>query len=224
MTTQASPQKPAIEVQEDFNWKALSQEEKKKKLEQLHMESKILNTIDLAMEKKRILERDQKKMSDFSTLKEKQEKARVLPLHPAQKNPRTRGQASDHSEEQPRRDHGSHPQADPRVQQDKTRLLGRTAEAQRDLQHLQTRQRKDDPAFSRENEAESSQQIAVSRSDTGMAETGRSTSRRKRVRRRASFLHHSRSTCCSRRSTTSTCRWCVLENRLRQKSWTGDSG
>lgn len=133
MTTQASPQKPAIEVQEDFNWKALSQEEKKKKLEQLHMESKILNTIDLAMEKKRILERDQKKMSDFSTLKDKQEKARVFTLHAAQAHPGARDQAADHAQEQPHRDHGSDPQTDPRVQQDQARLLGRTAKAQRSL-------------------------------------------------------------------------------------------
>ena len=124
MTTQASPSKPAIEVQEDFNWKALSQEEKKKKLEQLHMESKILNTIDLAMEKKRILERDQKKMSDYSSLKEKQEKARVLDPHSAQKDPRAGDQEADHPQEQPHRHHGTDQKTDPRVQQDQTRVLG----------------------------------------------------------------------------------------------------
>ena len=77
MTSQQSQGKPIIEVQEDFNWKALTPDERMKKLEQLHMESKILNTIDLAREKKRILDRDEHKMKKYREFLAKDEKDRV---------------------------------------------------------------------------------------------------------------------------------------------------
>ena len=74
----ASPQvKSQLEMQEETNKRMIQGEEKKWERDQIHMESQILNTIDMAREKQRILERDKMKMDKFDKLKAKQEAARV---------------------------------------------------------------------------------------------------------------------------------------------------
>ena len=69
--------KTHLEMQEEMNQKMIKAEEEKWNRDQLHMESQILNTIDLAREKKRIIEKDEKKMKAFAEKKAKMEKDRV---------------------------------------------------------------------------------------------------------------------------------------------------
>jgi hypothetical protein len=74
----SAPQvKSQLEMQEELNKRIVQAEEKKWERDQIHMESQILNTIDLARKKQKILERDQTKMMKYEQTKAKNESTRV---------------------------------------------------------------------------------------------------------------------------------------------------
>lgn len=66
-----------LEMQEDRNRKMVEAEEKRRVREQIHMESQIRNTMELAREKKRIVERDQYKVRKMDDAHKEAEQKRV---------------------------------------------------------------------------------------------------------------------------------------------------
>lgn len=74
--------KSQLEMQEEKNRKMIEAEEKRREREQIHMESQIRNTIELAREKKRIIERDTMKVHKMEEKEKMTEKERVAHDHP----------------------------------------------------------------------------------------------------------------------------------------------
>lgn len=70
--------KSQLEMQEEKNRKMIEAEEKRREREQIHMESQIRNTIELALEKKKIVDRDVLKVKKMEDKEKENEKKRVF--------------------------------------------------------------------------------------------------------------------------------------------------
>ena len=73
--------KSQLEMQEEKNRKIIEAEEKRREREQIHMESQIRNTIELAREKKRIIDKDALKVKQMQDKEKEMEKIRVDTYH-----------------------------------------------------------------------------------------------------------------------------------------------
>lgn len=124
MSTAAGPTMNQLEMQEERNRKMIEAEEKRREREQIHMESQVRNTMELAREKKFIVERDQEKVRKMEEINREAEKKRVSLAHIDEDYRRENEGARRKTAESQDARRSQNPKAGGTVQQDQKAVLG----------------------------------------------------------------------------------------------------